>query len=830
MNTTKLINLTKYVGVGMLLADPVMAQSWGGDLASRERSRRENAVREAEQHLSDGRTAYAKGDFQTAVDEYRAALDKTPRGTLAATRRASMTAHLSDGSVALAQKHRGVGKYDEARSLLESVLLVDPGNTLALRELEYLDDPIRTNPALTYDHSLNVDKVRRLLYMGEGFYNLGQFDKAEAEFNKVLRIDKYNKAARRWLERCASIRSDYYRSAYDHTRAELLSQVDQAWEIAINPELSSFEQTSQIGSNTVEEGASIANKLRSIIIPQVDMVDLSIEEAIDELRLRSRELDPTTIDPNKKGINFVIRDSRKSSASSAGDLGLEVTDPTASVATNTNSLRVSELKLTNVPLINVLSSICDLTGLRYRIDEYSVTLLPNDAAPDDDILTRTWNVTPTFTSDLGGDSGASGGGVVDDPFAPSSGSDSGGSAFKQPSVQDLLASAGVLFENGASASLLPGSSTLIVRNSINNLDLVDDIVNSINKKTPKQIKILTKFVEVSQDNVDELGFDWALGQAGSNIDLRGGSTGNGQAVNDFNTSTGRVITSGLRSGDTAIAQDSISDLISSSTGAFSSTATAPGILSLGGIVDGTTLEVIFRGLSQKRGVDIMTAPSVVARSGEEATIEIIREFIYPSEYDPPELPNEVNATGTFPVTPATPTAFETRNTGVTLKILPQTGDANDYVINLNFQPEVVEFEGFINYGSPITGSATNANGDVFEVVITENRIEMPVFATRRVETAITIFDGHTVSVGGLMSEEVQTVEDKIPILGDIPLIGRLFQSNSESRVKSNLVIFVTAQVIDATGRPVRSNESVSADSELESLFTGADSLLPDVIQ
>jgi general secretion pathway protein D len=92
-------------------------------------------------------------------------------------------------------------------------------------------------------------------------------------------------------------------------------------------------------------------------------------------------------------------------------------------------------------------------------------------------------------------------------------------------------------------------------------------------------------------------------------------------------------------------------------------------------------------------------------------------------------------------------------------------------------------------------------------VITENRIEMPVFSKRSVNTSLTIYDGYTVAVGGLMREDVQNVEDKVPILGDIPIIGRLFQSKAENRIKSNLIIFVTAQIIDATGRPIRGADS-----------------------
>ncbi|MGE9269849.1 MAG: type II secretion system protein GspD, partial [Verrucomicrobiales bacterium] len=127
---------------------------------------------------------------------------------------------------------------------------------------------------------------------------------------------------------------------------------------------------------------------------------------------------------------------------------------------------------------------------------------------------------------------------------------------------------------------------------------------------------------------------------------------------------------------------------------------------------------------------------------------------------------------------------------------------NNYTIDLRFAPELVEFEGFINYGSPIQSPSTDALGNPISVTITENRIEMPVFSTRRVTTALTIYDGYTVAVGGLMREDVQNVQDKVPILGDLPIIGRLFQSKSENRIKSNLIIFVTAQIIDAAGSPI----------------------------
>ena len=262
-------------------------------------------------------------------------------------------------------------------------------------------------------------------------------------------------------------------------------------------------------------------------------------------------------------------------------------------------------------------------------------------------------------------------------------------------------------------------------------------------------------------------------------------------------------------------------------------------MSLTGLFSDVQMQVMMRGLSQKKGADLMTAPSVTAKSGQKATIEIIREFIYPTEYEPPELPNSVGTTsgfsgggiggiggssgGSFPVTPATPTAFETRNTGVTLEVEPTIGE-NDFMIDLRFVPEIVEFEGFINYGSPISSSGSDAFGNPIQVVITENRIEMPVFSTRRVNTALTIYDGYTVAIGGLMREDVQNVQDKVPILGDIPFIGRLFQSKSENHIKSNLIVFVTAQIIDPTGRPLRGADAAGSVPVSASPDSGAGDL------
>ena len=829
-------------------------------LAQREMIRRQNAVMDGDRLLAEGREAYASGDYQQAVDKYTNAISMVPDAPMFADRRQNYIAHKSDASIALAMHHRKIGKYAEAKVLLEDLLKLDPNNGDAKRELGYLDDPIRTNPALTYEHTQNVDKVRRSLYTAEGHYNLGKYDDARRAYDDVIRLDPYNTAARRGLERIASAKSDYYRAAYDQTRAELLSQVDAAWELAVPAIAPVIAPTTGPSRGDNDGVAYITEKLRRIIIPRIDFENTTVEEAIEFLRLRSGELDTLELDPARKGVNFVVRRPRNvalggAGADGAADGGLDAAAAAdglpAAGGGDLGSLRISELRVRNVPLAVALKYICDATKLRYKVDDFAVTLVPQTESGED-MFSRSFTVPPDFQSQL--DSGAEGeAAAAADPFAAGGAGGPRDLIQARPPITELLKKSGVAFSENASATLT--GSILIVTNTPTELDKVEQLVDASAKRQPKQVKITTKFIEISQENNDELGFDWIVGPFSANssgtVIGAGGTPGNGAPRTGAdisgpqipgvpfldNSTVTNTLTSGNRSGEYAVDRNSIDAILNNPNRSAQQNSVAPGIMSLTGLFSDGQVKMIMRGLAQKRGIDLMTAPSITAKSGQKATIEIIREFIYPTEYDAPEpgnggggggnnINNNNNGGGGQAVaTPANPTAFETRNTGVTLEIEPTIG-ADDFMIDLRFVPEIVEFEGFINYGSPIQTSAErNIYSDIFDpilqifpiigteqetITLTENRIEMPVFATRRVKSALTIYDGYTVAIGGLMREDVQNTEDKVPILGDIPWIGRLFQTKAENRIKSNLIIFVTAQIIDPTGRPLRGADA--ADS------------------
>ena len=92
-----------------------------------------------------------------------------------------------------------------------------------------------------------------------------------------------------------------------------------------------------------------------------------------------------------------------------------------------------------------------------------------------------------------------------------------------------------------------------------------------------------------------------------------------------------------------------------------------------------------------------------------------------------------------------------------------------------------------------------------------SRLPLPRLRARQVTTSAIVWDGQTVVLGGLISEDVKKIKDKVPILGDIPLFGKFFRSESSYSFKKNLVIFVTPTIVDPAGNPVHTQDNLPYD-------------------
>ncbi|HEY3763377.1 MAG TPA: hypothetical protein VGN23_16650 [Verrucomicrobiae bacterium] len=155
----------------------------------------------------------------------------------------------------------------------------------------------------------------------------------------------------------------------------------------------------------------------------------------------------------------------------------------------------------------------------------------------------------------------------------------------------------------------------------------------------------------------------------------------------------------------------------------------------------------------------------------------------------------VNTTPTPSAVTATTQQFEI---GPTLDVVPYVL-ADGYTINLTLVPELLQFDQYDTPPAvPVTGVAN----------VVQLPIVLPHFTVREVVTTVNIWDNQTVVLGGLISSTINTENDKVPFLGDLPLFGRLFQSQSKSSVKKNLMIFVTATVVDPAGNRVHSDDEL----------------------
>jgi len=836
-----------------MIITPSFALAEGGvqGAAEKELLRRQDYHRRGEQMLENADAAMKVRDYEKATASYKFSCDFIPNSELTRASYDRALRGFCAASCRLAEQRISEGRYADAESTLRVVTdeRYDPRCREAILILANLEDPDYYNQTIGPGHRANVEKVKQLFIEAKGYLETDRYDIAFKRCEQILNIDPYNKAARMLMEKISKAKSDFHTVSALETRGRYLERVSKAWAIPVRK----FNVDPTLGNFVAEKKESgnidkIQKKLERTIIPKLDFKDATIREAVEYLKKKSIELDP--VDEPKTGVNIVLKLDAGSSVGvpealppppvgPGGIPGLDAGPPPAAPAPalggGGTDARIT-VALSNIPLIEALRYVTGLANLKFKVEPFAVSVVPLSVSTDV-LITREWKVRPDMIPRT--PAGAGAGGVAGGFGAPAPGdATKGGSGIAdRESAKAWLISQGVQFNGASSAVYIVTNSRLIVRNTQDQLELIDTIIQGGPQGGPTQVEIEAKFVEISQSNLKELSFDWTLGQfnaPGSNRLFSGGGTSGFSPVQNpadypFVAPGGSIVgtnplTAGNRSGQGAISASAIDALLFGASGG--TTKLAPAIGAIAGVFTDPAFQVVIRALNQKKGVDLLSSPRVTTKSGQRAVIEIIREFKYPTEFDPPQIPqtNIVGGDGgglglggaligggggqnnAFPVTPTTPTAFETRNTGVTLEVEPVVGP-DGYTIDLNLVPQVVEFEGFINYGSPIQTTSTNfLTGVTSTQVLTENTINQPIFSTRKVTTSVSVFDGSTVVIGGLMREDVQKVEDKVPLFGDLPIIGRLFRSSVDQHTKRNLMIFVSARLMKPDGDPVRFDE------------------------
>ena len=725
------------------------------EMTQREIDRRREAIFRLNENLDLAERLYQAGEWEHAQAKFRLVMNQTdPQTTTSGFyHRARTGVAKSLAAQALAMEKEG--KTAEAAGLMKQAADLDSTNVLVAKqaatlqeEASRVSDPFDGNSAATADLVEKTKEIKKLLSLADQLIETGQYRSARKKLDDVLRIDPYNGAARKKIELVEQKRLLIANKRYDASRVKALAQVTEAW-IPPPPAKIDPSKTRGTGSAGPSRAAEILKELSSIEIPEIIFSEKPLREAVEELQ-RLSELN----DPNKKGINFVLRLPLGSGS-----------DP--------ESATVS-LELRKVKLQTALKYLCEqIRGgekLRFEVEDNAVFLLPATESGGE-LETRSYTLPPTLIADLST--------PETDPAK----------------VGDLvLSNIGADAKiQGSKAVCFRDTGKLVVRNIAREHAKIEQrIRDSSNENPQKQFEIESKFLQFTENDLKNFTFNYVV-SANSGIppSLEPGATP--RPIGFGTQTTGLRGTAGLDPNGVSLA--GLKQLLDPNDLQASSNQ-----IGVNGQIFNKGFSAILQILQNALGKDLVAAPRVICADGKDSEIFIGREMRYPTTYSQPVVPQNDTGQGAGFILPGNPGGFEPRPVGVTLKVNASSTVLPTAVDIKIDKLEVVDFSGFLNYGTVIN-SVSFGNVGVAPAALqpSQSPYLVPVFARKSITSQIRMLDGQTFAIGGLLAEAEQMVEDSVPILGDLPIAGRLFRSEVSQRVKNNLVVFTTVRIIKPDG-------------------------------
>ena len=297
------------------------------------------------------------------------------------------------------------------------------------------------------------------------------------------------------------------------------------------------------------------------------------------------------------------------------------------------------------------------------------------------------------------------------------------------------------------------SKTVIITDVPPVIDKIKKMIINIDVK-PQQVLIEAKIIEANKDRLRDLGIDWGTGSSGAS------------------SSTLSYVPVGKNAGgfdNSRIGGHVLSDLVTPTTftpKATSITSANTGLKLAYRKLTGSQLEIILHALEEDVDTNTLSAPRIMTLNNQEATILVGQKF--------PLITTSIS-TQTNQVTGSTLDRYQ--DIGIQLNVVPQICD-KDY-INMIIHPAVSSYTSTLKTKAP--------DGTILS--------EYPIIDTREAETQIFIKDGETVVIGGLLKDVKTKSKMGVPFLGKIPLLGLLFQRETNDTEKIDLLIFITARVM-----------------------------------
>ncbi|MGI5870291.1 MAG: hypothetical protein ACOX9C_12725, partial [Kiritimatiellia bacterium] len=778
------------------------------ELAVLEKSRRLLFENHARDCVEQGVAAFQVGNWTRAAEKFKEAIKFLPERDATLQTRRDAERKLAETYYRMAQEQKANNNFDDAeKSANESKRMGHPKAEKLLVEIKELrDNPPPTPPPprekrwVQPEYKQGRAEIAEQMKIAREYYGTGEYSKCRETVELLLKKYPWERDAVDMLRKVSIAEHKYVDNERISSREQMIKDVTEAWSPrTYGRDFSSVDvRIDGPGPDdplvTTDE-MKIIEKMKSITIPEIDFRQANITDIVNFLTEASREFDKQDLPPEQRGINIVLKlDAPAAAVEEAAPANIWDA-PALSAPAAVGGVPLITINTRYVTLLGALDMIMELANLKYRVRDNVVLIMPEDY-PEGKLIHRMYNVLPSIVERQmmlpGSDDGGMG-----DPFG---GIPAGSTTQTNPDWKKFFGELGVDWPQGSTCQHMPQIGKLVVLNTSQNLARLESVLAVLNV-TPKQIEIEVRFVEVMQSDLDSLGLEWILNDDWEIAEMKADAGLPPASRRRFSMQKGSVNSGFNYLNNNARQEVNDGAPVMDNVATFTSILTNP------------ELTLVLHMLSNRQNTDLLSAPKVVSQAGTPATIKVVREFIYPTEYDVEMLESTSGDSDvtTYSGAVVEPQNFQMREVGVILEVTPDvTPDGS--MINLALAPAVVSEPTWRNYGStyPV---ATPVGFDPLNLVsyytteYVQLPMEQPFFPVRSVATSVQIYNGATVVMGGMITEERYTNEDKIPFLGDIPVLGRLFRYKYEQSEKRNLLLFVTARLVDPAGREVRDSTS-----------------------
>ncbi|MBQ2624795.1 MAG: hypothetical protein IJG18_06830 [Kiritimatiellae bacterium] len=922
-----------------------------GEILTVEKLRREAMDTQAMREISEARAAMTSGEYAEAVRHYGIAAKLLNDSEKSKIYKAECTEGIAEGLYRAALEEERTGRRARAIKYMEKA--VDLRHPKARRQLEaWLStvdpDALKTDVSeISHrrndaDYKARRETERRHLKRARQLLAQREIDRALDECELVLVKDPYNQEAIRLRDSIVRKSDVILKQEREVAREKWMADVDKAWRppyatdakdrddkkgatVKAKPDPNNRERT-------IEQ--TIIQRMKEMRLPAISFKPpATIIDAVEYFRGASKDFDRPEIPLEQRGFNFVLKtpeavrmQAAAAASEDADDFSDTGSDDAAGGGGPLGVPVIPMITASDITFYDALKLVCESVEYKFTVQGPIVMVMHKDMSVEE-LVTRSFPVLSSFTEKMESAKG-------DITTMRSSNSGFGGSSRKNDDGEEneerdwkeFFSLLGVKWPEGSSIFYVKTVGRLFVKNTQDNLAEFENVLAQLNQQVTL-VEIETRFIEVCQDDLNSLGFEWILNSdytLGLNkhlakaLGIRGGSFGSGATLasspNSSSSSSSSSSTSTADSpfgssasgGGTTDSSSSIAPTPSADTSSTTTTTMPSGwtrggrnrnvginkfgedystgqryLSTLGNHISGESkstndqfmklnaflgsadLSMILHMLSQRSDTDLLSAPKVLTRPGEEAVMKVVTEYIYPTDYDVQLQSSSSSGNGnnggsqSAILAVVEPQSFTMREVGVILQVTPTlTDDGN--VVDLELNTQVVDEPTWKNYGMriPFTGNSSDLSigtwpqpptlegfaptteqlAPVWDTMMaayvnlinslanrlggTSNNItyydapmEQPFFHVRSVDSKVSVYPGATIVMGGLITEARKAMDDKIPFLGDIPFLGRFFRSHSEQTSKRNLLIFVTTRIVDGRGREMHNEGFEIAEQE-----------------